>query len=174
MPPWAATVCDLVGKSFDIHAVLKPASAKPNAARRPAPPAPTTMASYSWSYDSSVPRTPESSVDCGTYNYGIFAAHARKRRSLLRPERRMCDDPCYDPVSRVRGTPRSQHSTYQRVSCWRKLCSDSSMPSRPVQERQCVPRERTSDTPQRSLQCERNGAQCRVMDGERDVPRGQQ
>lgn len=32
-----------------MHAVLKPASARPNAARRPAPPAPTTTASYSWS-----------------------------------------------------------------------------------------------------------------------------
>ena len=32
-----------------MQAVLKPASARPNAARRPAPPAPTTTASYSWS-----------------------------------------------------------------------------------------------------------------------------
>jgi hypothetical protein len=32
-----------------MQAVLKPASARPKAARRPAPPAPTTMASYSWS-----------------------------------------------------------------------------------------------------------------------------
>lgn len=32
-----------------MQAVLKPASARPNAARRPDPPAPTTMASYSWS-----------------------------------------------------------------------------------------------------------------------------
>jgi hypothetical protein len=49
MPPCAATVCDRVGKSFDMHAILKPASARPNAARRPEPPAPTTIASYSWS-----------------------------------------------------------------------------------------------------------------------------
>jgi hypothetical protein len=49
IPPCAATVCDRVGKSFDIQAVLKPASARPKAARRPAPPAPTTIASYSWS-----------------------------------------------------------------------------------------------------------------------------
>ena len=34
---------------MEIQAVLKPASARPKAARRPAPPAPTTMASYSWS-----------------------------------------------------------------------------------------------------------------------------
>jgi hypothetical protein len=33
-----------------MHAVLNPASARPKAARRPAPPAPTTIASYSWSY----------------------------------------------------------------------------------------------------------------------------
>ena len=46
---WAATVCDLVGKSFEIHAVLKPASDRPNAALNPAPPAPTTTASYVWS-----------------------------------------------------------------------------------------------------------------------------
>lgn len=32
-----------------MQAVLKPASARPNAARKPAPPAPTTTASYSWS-----------------------------------------------------------------------------------------------------------------------------
>jgi hypothetical protein len=32
-----------------MQAVLKPASARPKAARRPAPPAPTTIASYSWS-----------------------------------------------------------------------------------------------------------------------------
>lgn len=32
-----------------MHAVLKPASARPKAARRPEPPAPTTTASYSWS-----------------------------------------------------------------------------------------------------------------------------
>lgn len=46
---WAATVCDLVGKSFVMQAVLNPASERPNAARRPAPPAPTTTASNSWS-----------------------------------------------------------------------------------------------------------------------------
>ena len=32
-----------------MHAVLKPASANPKAARKPDPPAPTTRASYSWS-----------------------------------------------------------------------------------------------------------------------------
>ena len=32
MPPWAATVCDLVGKSFEMQAVLKPASDRPKAA----------------------------------------------------------------------------------------------------------------------------------------------
>merc|ERR1719399_2672304 len=32
-----------------MHAVLKPWLASPNAARSPAPPAPTTTASYSWS-----------------------------------------------------------------------------------------------------------------------------
>lgn len=49
IPPCAATVCDRVGKSLVMHAVLKPASAHPMAARSPAPPAPTTTASYSWS-----------------------------------------------------------------------------------------------------------------------------
>lgn len=49
IPPYAATVCDLVGKSFDIHAVLKPNSDNPNAALKPDPPAPTTQQSYSWS-----------------------------------------------------------------------------------------------------------------------------
>lgn len=42
----AATVWERVGKSFVIHAVLNPASANPKDARRPAPPAPTTTASY--------------------------------------------------------------------------------------------------------------------------------
>jgi hypothetical protein len=42
-------VWDLVGNSLEIQAVLKPASARPKAALRPAPPAPTTRASYSWS-----------------------------------------------------------------------------------------------------------------------------
>jgi len=49
IPPCAATVWLLVGKSFEIQAVQKPYSASPNVARSPAPPAPTTIASYSWS-----------------------------------------------------------------------------------------------------------------------------
>jgi len=44
MPPWAATVCERVGKSLDMHAVFIPDSVRPTAARRPAPPAPTTRA----------------------------------------------------------------------------------------------------------------------------------
>ena len=32
IPPWAATVCDLVGKSLEMHAVLRPASTNPKAA----------------------------------------------------------------------------------------------------------------------------------------------
>lgn len=46
---WAATVWDLVGNSFVTQAVLNPASERPKAARKPAPPAPTTTASNSWS-----------------------------------------------------------------------------------------------------------------------------
>ena len=38
-----------MGKTLVTQATLKPASAKPNAARRPAPPAPTTTASNEWS-----------------------------------------------------------------------------------------------------------------------------
>ena len=49
MPPCAATVCERVGNSFEMHAVLNPSSTSPNAARSPAPPAPTTTASYVWS-----------------------------------------------------------------------------------------------------------------------------
>lgn len=45
----AATVCERVGNSLVTHAVLKPASDRPKAARSPAPPAPTTTASNSWS-----------------------------------------------------------------------------------------------------------------------------
>src|SRR3989338_2568451 len=58
MPPWAATVCDRVGNSFVMHAVLNPFSVSPTAARRPAPPAPTTTQSYVWStmsYDDDSP-----------------------------------------------------------------------------------------------------------------------
>lgn len=49
IPPCAATVCERVGNSLVIHAVLNPDDASPNAARRPAPPAPTTTASKVWS-----------------------------------------------------------------------------------------------------------------------------
>lgn len=38
LSPWAAIVCDLVGKSFVMTAVLKPSATKPKAARKPAPP----------------------------------------------------------------------------------------------------------------------------------------
>jgi hypothetical protein len=57
MPPCAATVCDRVGKSLVMQAVLKPCSESPMAALSPAPPAPTTTASYEWSttvYDDEV------------------------------------------------------------------------------------------------------------------------
>lgn len=47
MPPCAATVWERVGKSLVIQAVLRPPSARPNAARRPAPPAPLLLV-YSW------------------------------------------------------------------------------------------------------------------------------
>ena len=43
------TTTHLVGKSFVTTAVLNPCSLKPIPARNPAPPAPTTTASYSWS-----------------------------------------------------------------------------------------------------------------------------
>ena len=49
IPPCAATVCERVGNNFVMHAVFRPCSDIPIAARRPAPPAPTTTASYSWS-----------------------------------------------------------------------------------------------------------------------------
>ena len=45
----AATVCDLVGNSLVMQAVLNPSSTRPKAALSPAPPAPTTTASYVWS-----------------------------------------------------------------------------------------------------------------------------
>lgn len=43
----AATVWERVGNSFVTQATLNPASDNPKAARKPAPPAPTTIASYS-------------------------------------------------------------------------------------------------------------------------------
>ena len=45
IPPCAATVCERVGKTFDITATLNPASASCSDARMPAPPAPTISAS---------------------------------------------------------------------------------------------------------------------------------
>ena len=45
MPPWAATVCERVGKTFEMQAVFRPAWAQPRAARSPDPPAPTTTTS---------------------------------------------------------------------------------------------------------------------------------
>ncbi len=47
MPPWAATVCDRVGKTLVTQATFSPSRAAPSAARRPEPPAPTTTTSYS-------------------------------------------------------------------------------------------------------------------------------
>ena len=49
MPPCAATVWLRVGNTLVMQAVLKPLLAMPKVARRPAPPAPTTTTSYSWS-----------------------------------------------------------------------------------------------------------------------------
>src|SRR5690606_23193958 len=46
MPPCAATVCERVGKTLVMHAVFRPLCASPKVARRPAPPAPTTIMSY--------------------------------------------------------------------------------------------------------------------------------
>ena len=48
MPPCAATVCERVGNTLVMLAVLRPDSARPRVARRPDPPAPTTTTSYSW------------------------------------------------------------------------------------------------------------------------------
>src|SRR6185295_17572582 len=45
MPPWAATVCERVGNTFESTATDSPASASCSDARMPAPPAPTTIAS---------------------------------------------------------------------------------------------------------------------------------
>src|SRR5256885_6317374 len=49
IPPCAATVCERVGKTLVMQAVLRPASAQPTTARRPEPPAPTTTTSNVWS-----------------------------------------------------------------------------------------------------------------------------
>src|SRR6266508_2474744 len=46
MPPCAATVWERVGNTLDRTATESPASASCSEARMPAPPAPTTMASY--------------------------------------------------------------------------------------------------------------------------------
>ena len=49
MPPWAATVCERVGKTFVRQAVRRPEEAMPSAARIPAPPAPTITTSWTCS-----------------------------------------------------------------------------------------------------------------------------
>ena len=49
IPPCAADVWLLVGNTFEIQAVFKPASLSPTAALKPDPPAPSTTTSYSWS-----------------------------------------------------------------------------------------------------------------------------
>src|SRR6476646_4490872 len=49
IPPCAATVCERVGKTLVMHAVLRPASLQPSVASSPAPPAPTTTTSKVWS-----------------------------------------------------------------------------------------------------------------------------
>src|SRR5512142_1784981 len=46
MPPCAATVCERVGNTLVRQAVCSPFAARPNVARNPAPPAPTTTTSY--------------------------------------------------------------------------------------------------------------------------------
>src|SRR5690606_16822283 len=46
MPPCAATVCERVGNTLVMQAVFRPLWARPNVARSPAPPAPTTIMSY--------------------------------------------------------------------------------------------------------------------------------
>src|SRR6478672_6530601 len=45
MPPWAATVCERVGKTFESTATRRPWLASSSAARSPEPPAPTMTAS---------------------------------------------------------------------------------------------------------------------------------
>src|SRR5256885_16686144 len=48
MPPWAAPVWERVGYSLVSTALLTPLRASSSAAQRPAPPAPTMTAWYSW------------------------------------------------------------------------------------------------------------------------------
>ncbi len=45
MPPWAATVCERVGKTLDSTATFRPARASCKDARMPEPPAPTITTS---------------------------------------------------------------------------------------------------------------------------------
>src|SRR5262249_37579507 len=49
IPPYAATVWRRVRETLVMQAVMKPCRHMPKVARRPAPPAPTTTTSYSWS-----------------------------------------------------------------------------------------------------------------------------
>src|SRR6476646_4731361 len=59
MPPSAITVCALPSSDLHTTAVRAPLSWASMAARRPAPPAPTTTTSYSC-FSSSISRTPSS------------------------------------------------------------------------------------------------------------------
>ena len=49
MPPCAATVWLRVGNTLVTQAVLRPAATMPKVARKPAPPAPSTITSNEWS-----------------------------------------------------------------------------------------------------------------------------
>ena len=79
-----------------MQAVLKPASARPKAARRPAPPAPTTIASYSWScfHPESIGSALSTRLwivgSGSTYDHRVLAAE--EGRSLLCTERAVSDD----------------------------------------------------------------------------------
>src|SRR5689334_3010592 len=58
MPPCAATVCERVGKTLESTATRKPPSESCNAARMPAPPAPTITAS-NCRLSTAISKTPE-------------------------------------------------------------------------------------------------------------------
>jgi hypothetical protein len=138
----AATVCDLVGKSLVMQAVLKPCSESPIAARSPAPPAPTTTASYVWSttvYDDCThpTREPKSIAAFSepshhitpryrqtSKNRGIFANPSERPRITARSGERGAGS---------RGVPRPWRGAWRRRPWpWRRSGATSRVDLRPA------------------------------------------
>ena len=149
MPPCAATVCERVGNTLVMHAVVRPVAARPKVARRPAPPAPTTTMSYLCSLDL-VAFHAISSASCSAMRRtaSTLAAAPRKHRNLMRDLQRELDalrvhvvlDHDLQAELRVPEQPRPRtRSSAPRSTAWRsaraprrsRMCSSQHDPDEP-------------------------------------------